>query len=259
MGEVKMRILENKTIVVSGGTKGVGKGVCIEAARNGARIVFGGRDEAAAKRIIKQIEDEGGTSIFVKTNLFDINDINHLFEVAFLKFGGIDGFVNYAGLTYASTIEECTEKVFDDIFAINVKAPFFCIQNAVRYMKKNKGGSIVLFGSTHDDKGEKDRAAYACSKAALSVMSTHVAKYYAEDKIRINYITMGWTPTEGELELRKKQGISESELRKMAERIVPIGTMQEVEDYLPAVMYLLSDYSHMTTGSNIRIAGGLYF
>ena len=117
----------------------------------------------------------------------------------------------------------------------------------------------MVFGSPHDDKGEKDRAAYACSKAALSVLVTHVAKYYAENKIRANYITMGWTPTEGELALRKEQGMSEEELRKLAAQMIPAGRMQEVEDHVPAVIYLLSDYSTMVTGSNIRITGGLFF
>lgn len=252
-------LLKDKVIVVSGGTKGVGKGVCIEAARQGACVVFGGRDSAAAEKIVNEISGFGGEALFVRTDLFSVDDMNNLFEKAYEKFGKIDGFVNYAGLTYAGTIVECEEKTFDDIFAINVKAPFFLIQNAIKYMRKNGGGSIVLFGSTHDDKGEIDRAAYACSKAALSVMSTHVAKHYASDGIRINYITMGWTPTEGELTLRAGQGISESQLRQMAHDMVPAGKMQEVEDYLPAVMYLLSDFSMMTTGSNIRIAGGLYF
>ena len=259
MGDIMTGLLEGKVVVVSGGTKGVGRGVCYEAARQGATVVFGGRDDEAASKIVEQIKSEGHEAMYVHTDLFKIEDIKNLFDKAYEAYGRIDGFVNYAGLTYASTIVECPEDVYDDIFAINVKAPFFAIQNAIKYIQKNDGGSIVLFGSTHDDKGEKDRAAYACSKAALSVMSTHVAKHYAEDGIRINYVTMGWTPTEGELALREKQGITEAELRAMAKEMVPVGKMQEIEDYVPAVMYLLSDYSTMATGSNIRISGGLYF
>lgn len=252
-------LLEKKVIVVSGGTKGVGRGVCYESAKQGAAVVFGGRDDEAAGAIAGKIKSEGHEALYVHTDLFRKSDIDKLFDTAYEKYGRIDGFVNYAGLTYASAITECTEEVYDDIFAVNVKAPFFAIQNAIKYMRKNGGGSIVLFGSPHDDKGERDRAAYACSKAALSVMSAHVAKYYAEYGIRINYITMGWTPTEGELALREKQGISEEALRAAAEKAIPAGRMQEIEDYIPAVMYLLSDYSAMATGSNIRITGGLYF
>lgn len=252
------KLLKDKVIVISGGTKGIGRGIAIESARQGAKVVIGGRDEHAAKSIIETIERENGEAIFVYTDLHKIDDCKKMFEKAAEQFGKIDGFVNYAGVTHQGTVVDCSEEIFDDIFDINIKAAFFCVQNAIKYMR-GRGGSIIVFGSTHDDKGEKDRAAYACSKAALSVLVTHVAKHYSQDQIRINYITAGWTPTEGELSLRKKQGMSEEELRELAAEVIPMGRMQEIEDYLPAVMYLLSDYSPMVTGANLRIAGGLYF
>lgn len=252
------KLLKDKVIVISGGTKGIGRGIAIESAKQGAKVVIGGRDEQSAKDIIQTIEEEKGEAIFVYTDLHRVDDCKKMFDTAVEQYGKIDGFVNYAGVTHKGTIVECEEKVFDDIFDINIKAAFFCVQNAIKYMK-GRGGSIVVFGSTHDDKGEKDRAAYACSKAALSVLVTHVAKHYSQDQIRINYITAGWIPTEGELSLREKQGMNEEELRKLAAKVIPMGRMQEIEDYLPAVMYLLSDYSPMVTGANLRIAGGLYF
>lgn len=251
-------LLKNKVIVISGGTKGIGKGIAIEAAKNGAQIVIGGRDEKAADAILKEIAKLGGEAIFVKIDLNNISDCEKLFVEAVESYGRIDGFVNYAGVTYAASVEECDEETFDNIFSVNFKAAFFCIKNAIKYMKK-EGGSIVVFGSPHDDKGEKDRAAYACSKSALSALTTHVAKHYAEDKIRINYITMGWTPTEGELQLRKEQGIDKLQLQKMAVKAIPMGRMQTVDDHVPAVMYLLSDFAQMVTGANIRITGGLFF
>lgn len=251
-------LLKNKVIVISGGTKGVGRGIAVEAAKQGAKVVFGGRDRKAAEEILKIIHESKNDAVFVQVDLLKIEDCERLFQEAIRIYGRIDGFVNYAGITLAAAITECDEDTFDSIFDINIKAAFFCMKFAIQCMKEH-GGSIVVFGSPHDDKGEKDRAAYACSKAALSVLITHVAKYYAEDKIRANYITMGWTPTEGELSLRKSQGISEEELRRMASQVIPIGRMQEIEDYVPAVIYLLSDYSSMVTGANIRITGGLFF
>lgn len=248
-------LLKDKVIVISGGTKGIGKGIAIEASRQGAKVVIGGRDAESAERILGEMQ---GDSLFVPLDLHKVEDCKRLFDEAVARFGKIDGFVNYAGVTYAASLEDCDEKTYDEIFGINIKAAFFCIKNAIKFMKE-KGGSIVVFGSPHDDKGEKDRAAYACSKAALSVLVTHIAKYYAEDRIRANYITMGWTPTEGELALRKTQGMNEEDLRNLAAKVIPMGRMQEAEDHIPAVIYLLSDYSAMVTGSNIRITGGLYF
>lgn len=252
------KVLDNKVIVISGGTKGIGKGIAIKAARQGAKVVISGRDKAAAEKILKEIHSNNNEAIFVPTDLHSVKDCENLFREAICTYGQVDGFVNYAGVTYKAPITECDECVFDDIFDINIKAAFFCTKYAIQSMRE-RGGSIVIFGSPHDDKGEKDRAAYACSKGALSVLVTHVAKYYAEDHIRANYITMGWTPTEGELALREKEGISEEELRSRASRIIPAGRMQEIEDHVPAVLYLLSDASLMVTGSNFRITGGLYF
>lgn len=252
------KILENKVIVISGGTKGIGKGIVLEAVRAGAKVVFGGRDEKAAKVILDEVCKEKGEAVFVQTDLTHIEDCKKLFEECYNIYGAIDGFVNYAGLTYISPITDCDEETFDAIFDVNIKAAFFCLQQAVSYMRE-KGGSIVLFGSPHDEMGEQDRTAYTCSKAALSVLSTHLSKFYAKYNIRTNYITMGWTPTEGELALREKQGMSEKNLREYASGIIPVGRMQEVQDHVPAVMFLLSDYSKMVNGSNIRITGGLYF
>lgn len=250
-------VLKDKVIVISGGTKGIGKGVALEAAKQGAKIVIAGRDIVAAEKIIQESEGLSGKIIFAKVDLFNVEECPYMFEVAMNEFGKVDGYVNYAGETEAASLLDCDEKMFDRIFDINIKAAFFCIQSAIKCMKN--GGSIVVFGSPHDDKGEIDRAAYACSKAALSVLVTHIAKYYAKDQIRANYITMGWTPTEGEIALRKKQGMSKEQLKEYAAAFIPIGRMQEVEDHVPAVIYLLSDYSSMVTGSNIRITGGLYF
>lgn len=252
------KLLENKVIVISGGTKGIGKGVAIEAAKQGAKVVIGGRDKEAGHKIVAEIEENGSNALFVSVDLLHVEECINLFDRAVEKYGKIDGYVNYAGVTDIASVVDCDEATFDHVFNINIKGAFFCIQSAVKYMKE-KGGSIVVFGSPHDDRGEKDRAVYACSKAALSGLVTHIAKYYGENQIRINYITMGWTPTEGELALRKKQGMNEDELRKLAAGMIPMGRMQEVEDHIPAVMYLLSDYSSMVTGSNIRITGGLYF
>ncbi len=254
------KLLEGKVIVISGGTKGIGKGIAIEACKQGAKVVIAGRDCIAGKNIEMQLNKEGVNCIFVKTDLFSISDIKNLFKTAFQKFGKINGFVNYAGVTNIASMTDCDEKTFDTIFMINVKAAFFCCQEAIHYMKMNSdGGSIVVFGSPHDDKGQIDRAPYAFSKAALSVMVIHLAKYYAEYKIRANYVTAGWTPTEGELALRKSQGISEEQLREEASKIIPIGRIQEVKDHVPGVIYFLSDLSSMVTGSNLRVSGGLFF
>lgn len=253
-----MRGLLDKTIVISGGTKGVGKAVAVACVQEGARVVIGGRDEAAAQGILAQIVALGGEGLFVPTDLRKTEDCQRLFDVAYQRFGRIDGFFNYAGITPAVGLLECTEDDFNAIFDINIRAAFFCCQNAVRYMQAAGGGSIVLTGSPHAWGGDRDRVAYACSKGALLTLSNHLAMHYACSGIRANHVTMGWTPTEGELALRQNHGMSPESLRAWASGMVPAGRMTEVEDIVPGILYLLSDQSTMVTGANLRITGGLF-
>lgn len=250
--------LLGKIIVISGGTKGVGKAVALACVQEGVGVVIGGRDEAAAQDILAQITLLGGEGLFVPTDLRKTEDCQQLFDAAHQRFGRIDGFFNYAGITPAASLLECTEDDFNAIFDINIRAAFFCCQQAVRYMQAAGGGSIILTGSPHAWGGDKDRVAYACSKGALLTLSNHLAQNYAEAGIRANHITMGWTPTEGELALRQNQGMSPESLRTWASGMVPAGRMTEVEDIVPGILYLLSDQSKMVTGANLRITGGLF-
>ena len=122
----------------------------------------------------------------------------------------------------------------------------------------NGGGSIVLTGSAHAWGGQKDRAAYACSKGVLRILMEHISHQYAAEHIRCNYLTLGWTPTEGEVSLRNSQGETEAQLRKRASAILPMGRMCERNDYVEAIIYMLSDASVMMTGSTFRITAGEY-
>lgn len=252
------KVLQNKVIVISGGTKGVGKTMAEECAIRGAYVVIGGRDEEAAKSSIRLIRSYGSDGIFVYTELSNVDDCSKLFDETVNKFGKVDGFFNYAGITPISPLDTCSPETFDAVMNINFKSAFFCCQNAVKYMRQNGGGSIVLTGSAHAWGGQKDRAAYACSKGVLLTLMEHISHNYAAEHIRCNYLALGWTPTEGEVALRKSQGMTEAELRKKAADILPMGRICERNDYVEGVVYLLSDASSIMTGSIFRITAGEY-
>ncbi len=248
--------LQNKVIVISGGTKGVGRTMAEEFARAGANVVIGGRDVDAARKIIRIIKTYGRESIFVPTDVRNVDDCGNLFDTAYEHFGKIDGFFNYAGVTPVSPLDTCDQETFDQIMEVNFRGAFFCCQSAVKYMRKNGGGSIVLTGSPHAWGGEKDRAAYACSKGVLLTLMNHIAKNYGEEQIRCNYLTLGWTPTDGEVALRIAQGQTEAELRKEAAKVIPMGRMNEKSDYVGILIYLMSDESSMISGSTMMATGG---
>lgn len=250
--------LKDKVIVISGGTKGVGRTFAEAAGREGAKVVIGGRDKASVEGALKKIQDYGSECIFVPTDLNSVEDCRNLFDEAYKVFCKVDGFFNYAGITPVSPLDTCDQKTFDDVMNINFRSAFFCCQQAIKYMRMNGGGSIVLTGSAHAWSGEKDRAAYACSKGVLRTLMEHIAHNYATEHIRCNYLTLGWTPTEGEVSLRISQGESEEELRKRAGAYLPMGRMCECEDYVEGIIYMLSDASSMMTGSTFRITAGEY-
>lgn len=250
--------LKDKVIVISGGTKGVGRTMAEEFGKEGAKVIIGGRDEQSALKSLKLIRTYGSEGIFVHCDLLNIEDCKNLFDEAYKKYGKIDGFFNYAGVTPISPLDTCDEETFDWVMDVNFKACFFCCQQAIKYMRKSGGGSIVLTGSAHAWGGQKDRAAYACSKGVLRTLMEHIAHNYACEHIRCNYLTLGWTPTEGEVALRNSMGESESELRRRAAAILPMGRMLERTDYVEAMIYMMSDASAMMTGSTFRITAGEY-
>ena len=123
---------------------------------------------------------------------------------------------------------------------------------------KQKSGSIVLTGSPHAWGGEYDRAAYAVSKGALYTLSEHIAKNYSKYNIRCNYLTMGWTDTEGERALRCDQGYDFDEFCNSASKQIPLGRLNTPEDYVAMLVLLMSDYSLVMNGSICRMTGGFY-
>jgi NAD(P)-dependent dehydrogenase (short-subunit alcohol dehydrogenase family) len=191
-------------------------------------------------------------------NLRDIKAYQKFIDDVIDLWSYIDGIVFYAGITPISSLTDCTEELFDEIFDINLKSTFFITQKVIKNMIEKGGGSFVFFGSSHMESGQMDRAAYAISKGSLKILAEHIARRYAKYQIRANTIVMGWTPTEGELELRASLGVSKEELIDQASKYVPMGRMLTVNDPVPAVMYFLSDESSMVTGSTIRVNGGEY-
>ena len=252
--------MNNKTFVIAGGTKGVAKQVVIELVKTGNNVVFGDLgDNGKADDLLNELKEYKGEAHYIFTDVTKVKDCENLFKFAYERFNSIDGFFSYAGITPSQSLLECTEEMHDEIFDINLKGALFCSKYAIKYMKENGGGSIVFTGSPHLWAGELDRVSYACSKGALFTLSNHIAKNYGNYNIRANHITLGWTPTEGELSLRKSQGISKEDLEKYVKELVPMGRMNDIkEDIVPTIVYLLSNQSKMVSGSNIRITGGWF-
>jgi len=236
----------------------LGHGVVAAVSEQGAHVIIGGRNENDGKAIIKELKEKGGPeALFVVANIRNPEACRNLIETAESRFGRIDGLVNYAGILPVASLLDTEEQLFDDVFATNIKGPFFCAKYAVQSMLRTGGGSIVNVGSCHGYGGDKDRASYACSKGALLTLTKHISQNYAKDQIRCNWITMGWVATPGEMALRHSQGRDMAWLEQTAHQVIPMGRLQTVEDNTLAFLYLLSDMSSQVTGTELHITGGL--
>jgi NAD(P)-dependent dehydrogenase (short-subunit alcohol dehydrogenase family) len=248
----------DKVIVIIGGASGVGKAVALEITKRGGQVVIADRKVQEFSDTLEWKAVGGNQPCFLEFDLCDIEQCKSIFDEASSNYGKIDGCFCYAGVTHANDLLQCDEAHFDEIFDTNFKGVFFCCKYAVEHMKETGGGSIVLTGSPHAWGGDLDRVAYACSKGALFPLMKNIAQHYAQYGIRANLITMGWTPTEGELSLRESQNMSVEELHDLASSVIPAGKMTEVSDLTPGVIYFLSDDSKMVSGSNLRVTGGWY-
>ncbi|SEB49815.1 SDR family oxidoreductase [Paenibacillus sp. GP183] len=250
--------LNSKVVVVTGATKGIGKGIALMCAEEGAAVVVNGRNEQDGLAVVRQIEESCGTeAMFVQGDISSEAACRQLIDAAVTRFGRIDGLVNNAGIFPRGSMINTTEALYDSIFAVNMKGAFFCSMYAIQAMQKNEGGSIVQIGSTNGYKGGKDLAAYSCSKGAMLTLNRHIAAHYGSDRIRSNWVTVGWVASEGEIELYQNMGISESELRKRGETYIPSGRMQTPEDIAYGTVFLLSDESTQVTGTELHINGGI--
>ena len=246
-----------KTILISGGTKGVGRGVALECASNGATVVFTGRDIKEARTLIAEIEKEGkGQGVFLENDVRNAAACEEVVLETERRFGHIHGFFYYTGITPVASIVNTEEALYDDVMSINLKGAYFMCKQVVRNMVAHGGGSIVLNGSAHGYGGEADRAAYAVTKGALLTLSRHIHKNYIRQGVRANWISMGWVATPGEVSLRRAQGHPDSWLDEMARKYIPIGRMITVEDHVPGIVYLLSDLSQAVSGIELKITGG---
>lgn len=240
-----------KNIIVIGGNRGVGLEVVKSCLNLGYRVAFIGKENQTLFT-----ENQQDRFFFKSLDLRNTKDSVNFIKEVIDKWKKVDGVIFYAGITPVSSLLDCTEEVYDDVFSINLKSIFFITQIVLKNMITNGGGSLIYFGSAHMDYGQIDRAAYAITKGALNILSSHIAHHFAKYQIRSNYIVMGWTDTDGEIELRKSQGISPEELQKKAASIIPMGRMLKVNDPIPTVLHFLSDESSMITGSVVRITGG---
>lgn len=249
--------LSGKTILITGSTSGIGRDIAQACVLEGANVIVHGRNKDAGEKVIRTLAQCGaGRAAFLQADIRHPEECTRLVAQSEAIFGPLNGLVNNAGLFPRNSIEVENEEQFDEIFNVNVKGAFFCTQAALCSLRKNGGGSILNIGSTHAFGGEKGLAAYGISKGALLTMTYYLARNYAREKIRANWITVGWVLSEGERRRLAFEGFDETDALKRAEEVCPLGRIQTGEDIGLGAVFLLSDEAEMITGTVLEITGG---
>ncbi|GAA3806161.1 SDR family oxidoreductase [Streptomyces coacervatus] len=257
-----MGLLDDKVVLVNGGSQGVGAAIARAAVREGAVVAVTGRRPEPGEALVGELSAAGGKAMFIRADLADAEQAMHAVGDVVAAYGRVDCLVNSAGLTSRGTLLDTTPELFDEHIAINLKAPFFAMQAAVADMVARKSpGTIVNIITTSAHGGQPFLAPYVASKAGLVGLTRNAAHAHRWDRIRINGLNIGWTATEGEDATQKTFHDATDDWREEAAAKLPMGKLGQPDEIADFVVFLLSDRSGVVTGSVIdwdqNVLGGL--
>ena len=244
---------QNKIAIVTGSNSGgLGTTIAKQLAEQGAGgIILTGRSKTGeTEKIITSIQERGTEVLFVQADLRDPDECKKLIAKTDEHFGRVDGLVNSAGTTKRGSIEETSVELWDEIFAINVTAPFLLMQGCIRIMQREKiAGSIVNIITQSAHGGQPFLTPYSASKGALVTLTKNAAHSQRPHRIRVNAIMPGWMDTPGEHAIQKSFHNAPDNWLELAEAKQPMGKLIKPDEFSRLAVYLLSDDSGVITGS----------
>lgn len=245
-----MRHFEGKTAIVTGSTSGMGEATARLMAKRGAdAILVTGRNVERGEEVVRSLRGSGTKVAFVAADLSRPEAYREVIATADRCFGRIDILVNSAGSTARGSIETTTLDEWDAMMAVNLRSPFFLMQEAVRIMRREgTGGTIVNVGSVVAHGGPPHLVSYVASKAALAALTRNIAYAVMPDRIRVNCLQPGWSDTPAEHAVQRSGGAGEDWLAK-AEARSPFGRLLKAEEIAEAIAFLASDASGLMTGA----------
>ena len=259
---MNLRRFEEKTVVVTGGSRGIGRAIALRFAAEGARVVVSA-NEQRAEDVAAEARAAGGEAVAVLADVVDKAQVQNLYEEAEKRFGGVDISVQNAGVITIAKIEDMTEDEWDRVMAVNTKGVFLCCQEAaVRMRRRGRGGRIINTASGQARQGFVYTPHYAASKFGVVGITQSLAKELAPDGVTVNAFCPGIIETEMWEYNDRVWGALLGDYapgQLMAEWVknIPLGRAGSGDDVAGLVAFLASDDAAYITGQTVNIDGGL--
>jgi len=244
--------LKGRVALITGGNRGIGRGIALAMARAGAEVVIAARDEERNAAVVQELRGLGARATSVRCDVRNKNDLRAALDHAIATFGKLTIVVNNAGINRPAPPEQLSEEDWDAVLDTNLKSVFLLSQMAYPLLKAAGGGKIINIGSLYSLYGAVHVSAYAASKGGVVQLTRSLAAAWAKDNIQVNCIIPGVVRTElwgGALE--------GSALAERIQRMTPATRILEGEEIGPTAVYLASRAADLVTGQSIAVDGGL--
>lgn len=251
---MEIKRYDNKVVLVTGGTSGIGRATAVAFAGEGAQVIIAARRENLGNEVVQGIKEKDGKATFIKTDIRNPGEIDRLFQAILDRYGRLDCAFNNAGAGSAKMppAAKIPEEEWDDILNTNLRGTWLCMKHEISQMLKQGGGIIVNTASVLGLTGEYGLASYCASKHGIIGLTKTAALEYATKNIRINAVCPGPIRTE----MLEAPMVYFDKMKDMLLAKTPMKRIGEPEEIAGAVLWLCSDESSFMTGKELVVAGG---
>lgn len=244
--------LNGQTVIITGGSRGIGRASALLFAEAGARVAIGYHsDGEAAEAVIREIERRGGRALAVAGDASSRPDFERLWQEAESELGPVDCVVINAGIWKRASIDQMTDQQLNETLDVNLRSAFNACRVAAVAMKARRKGSIILVSSTAGQRGEPHYSHYAATKGGMIALTKSLAAELGPFNIRVNSVAPGWVLTD-----MTESVFSDQEFRHKVERITPLGRIAEARDIAAPILFLASDLARHIQGEILNVNGG---
>ncbi|HLR41148.1 MAG TPA: 3-oxoacyl-[acyl-carrier-protein] reductase [Virgibacillus sp.] len=244
-------MLKGKNALVTGGSRGIGKAIAFELARQGANVAVNyAGNEVKAQAVVEEIENMHVKSFKVQADVAEESDVKGMVKEVISQFGSLDILVNNAGVTRDNLLMRMKTEEFDQVINTNLKGVFLCTKAVTRQMMKQRSGKIINVSSIVGVSGNPGQANYVAAKAGVIGLTKSTAKELASRNIHVNAVAPGFISTDMTDELTEEQ-------RESMLALIPLAKLGSAEDVANVVRFLASEDANYITGQTIHIDGGM--